>query len=369
MKRTFSVVAATAVCALVAAASASAATDVQQAQSGNWSGYVSGANGGSTKFKTVSGSWVVPTANCASAGEPTYSAFWVGLGGADDTEALEQDGTEANCSAAGAASYYAWYELVPKAPVRVDLTVSPGDHISSKVTVDGTSVSIWLSDETSGQTFSKTLSMSNPDTSSAEWIAEAPSQCDGSVSSCTPLPLTNFGTAQFTSSSATDADGHTGPISDPEWAATAVTLSPDAGSMGFEGASFTSTGGSGGATPSALTDDGSAFSVAYSSDGAGAQSGGSGFGAGSGGYSGGAGGYGDGSGGYGNGSGGYGYGGSGYGDGSGGYGYDGGGYGDGSGGYGYGDGSDGYGDGYGDGSGYYVVPGASSGDGGWIVIG
>ena len=35
-------VAATAVCALGAAASASAATDVQQAQSGNWSGYVSG---------------------------------------------------------------------------------------------------------------------------------------------------------------------------------------------------------------------------------------------------------------------------------------------------------------------------------------
>ena len=178
----------------------------------------------------MSGSWVVPTANCTTSGEPTYSAFWVGLGGADDTEALEQDGTETNCSAEGTASYYAWYELVPKAPVRVDLAVSAGDHISSKVTVDGTSVSIWLSDETSGQTFSKTLSMSDPDISSAEWIAEAPSQCDGSVSNCTPLPLTDFGTAQFTSSSATDTDGHTGPISDPEWAATAVTLSPDAGS-------------------------------------------------------------------------------------------------------------------------------------------
>ncbi len=125
--------------------------------------------------------------------------------------------------------------------MQVDLPVSAGDHISSKVTVDGTNVSIWLSDETSGQTFSKTLSMSDPDVSSAEWIAEAPSQCDGSVSNCTPLPLTDFGTAQFTSSSATDTDGHTGPISDPEWAATAVTLSPDAGTSGFEGASFSST--------------------------------------------------------------------------------------------------------------------------------
>jgi peptidase A4-like protein len=351
MKRAIGVVAATAVCALGAAASASAATDVQQAQSENWSGYVSGASGQSTQFKDVSGSWVVPTAKCTASGEPTYSAFWVGLGGAGDTDALEQTGTEANCSAQGTASYYAWYELVPKAPVRVDLPVSAGDHISSKVTVDGTSVSIWLSDETSGQTFSKTLSMSNPDVSSAEWIAEAPSQCDGSVSDCTPLPLTDFGTAQFTSSSATDTAGHTGPISDPEWAATAVTLSPDAGSMGFQGASFTSTGGSGGATPSALTDNGSAFSVAYASDGSSAQSSG-----------------------YGDGSGGYGYGGSGYGDGSGGYGYGGSGYGGGSDGYGYGYGGSGYGggsDGYGDdGGGYYVIPGATSSDGGtWVVIG
>jgi hypothetical protein len=377
MKRAIGVVAATAVCALGAAASASAATDVQQAQSENWSGYVSGTGSQGTTFKTVSGSWVVPTANCTSSDEPTYSAFWVGLGGAGDTEALEQTGTESNCSAQGTASYYAWYELVPKAPVRVDLPVSAGDHISSKVTVDGTSVSIWLSDETSGQTFSKTLSMSDPDVSSAEWIAEAPSQCDGSLSSCTPLPLTNFGTAQFTSSSATDTDGHTGPISDPAWAATAVTLSPDAGSMGFDGASFSSTGSSGGATPSALSTDGSAFSVAYSSDGSATQSGGAGgYGAGSGGYSDGSGGYSDGSGGYSDGSGGYGYGGGGYGsggdgygDGSDGYGYSGGGYGDGSDGYGYSGG--GYGDGYGDGGGYYVIPGAtSSGDGSsWVVVG
>jgi Peptidase A4 family len=370
MKRAIGVAAATALCALGAAATASAATDVQQAQSENWSGYVSGTGGQGTQFKSVSGSWVVPTAKCTSASQPTYSAFWIGLGGAGNKQALEQDGTESNCTASGSASYYAWYELVPKAPVRVDLAVSPGDHMSSKVTVDGTDVSIWLSDETTGQTFSKTLTMSNPDVSSAEWIAEAPSQCDGSVSSCTPLPLTDFGNVQFTSASATDVNGHSGPISDPEWAATAVTLSPDAGSMGFDGASLSSAGSSGGATPSALSSDGSSFSVSYAGDG-GAQSGGSGYGDGSGGYGYGGSGYGDGSGGYGDGSGGYGDPG-GYGDGSGGYGYPGGGYGDGSGGYGYGGGGYGYGGGgYGDGGGYYVIPGAtSSGDGGtWVVIG
>src|ERR1700749_294652 len=148
MKRAIGVMAAAALWALGAAASASAATDVQQAQSENWSGYVSGADGQGTQFKSVSGSWVVPAAKCTTASQPTYSAFWVGLGGAGDTDALEQTGTETNCTASGSASYYAWYELVPKAPVRIDLPVSAGDHISSKVTVEGTSVSIWLSDET-----------------------------------------------------------------------------------------------------------------------------------------------------------------------------------------------------------------------------
>ena len=57
--------------------------------------------------------------------------------------------------------------------------------------------------------------MQNPDTSSAEWIAEAPSQCD-STSSCTPLPLADFGTVQFTGASAT-ANGHTGSIDDSNW--------------------------------------------------------------------------------------------------------------------------------------------------------
>ena len=363
MKRAIGVVAATAVCALGAAASASAATDVQQAQSGNWSGYVAGATGESTTFKSVSGNWVVPAAKCTSASEPTYSAFWVGLGGADSTDALEQAGTEANCTSSGAASYYAWYELVPKAPVRIDLPVSAGDHISTTVDVDGTSVSISLKDESTGQSFSKTLTMSDPDTSSAEWIAEAPSQCDGSTTAtatadCTPLPLTDFGSVQFSSASATDSSGQTGSISDSAWSATAVTLASDESSLGFQGASYSPSGGSsGGATPSALSSTGSAFSVAYSADAGDSQSGSAGYG--SSGY--GSSGYGYG-GGYG--SDGYGYGSDGYG-----YGYGPGGYGSsgyGSSGYGYG--SDGYGYGVtGDGGWYLIVPsaGPDSAAGNW----
>jgi hypothetical protein len=330
--------AATAAAALAAVSTASAdSADIQQAASGNWSGYVAGASSDSsgTRFKSVSGSWVAPTAECTSgAGSgATYSAFWVGLGGAGQTQALEQAGTETNCSASGQASYYAWYELVPAAPVRISLAVRPGDRISTRVTAEGTAVDVSVSNQTTGQSFSKQLTMSNPDVSSAEWIAEAPSSCDSSLGDCTPLSLTNFGTVNFTSASATTTDGHTGSISDSNWSTAAVSLTPGDGSSGYQGVDLSTDGGSGSATPSSLSSDGSSFSVAYSASATGASTstGGQGYGGGDG-Y------------GYGGGDGyGYGYGGGspGYGGGGGGDGYDGGGYGYGSGGwsdsgYGYG---------------------------------
>jgi hypothetical protein len=299
-----------------AATSAPAATvDGPAAVSQNWAGYVAGG----TQFSSVSGSWVQPSARCGSG--QTYSAFWVGIGGSSNqSSALEQTGTQADCTADGGTDYYAWYELVPAAPVKLDLAIKPGDHISAKVSVSGSNVTVSLSDQTTGQSTTKMLQMDNPDTSSAEWIAEAPSACDGS-GACQTLPLADFGTVQFTGATAT-ANGHTGTISDPSWNAQAVQL----GSSGASEVSYGSDAGSSAASPSALSSDGSSFSV-----GAQASSASSGAAAG-------AGGYGDGSYGYG----GDGYGGDGYGAyPGGGYGY--GGYpGDGYGQYGYG-----YGDGYG----------------------
>jgi hypothetical protein len=331
--------AASVACALGAVPATSAAADVQQAASANWSGYVVGGSSGSSApdYRSVSGSWVQPTAKCTA--DSSYSAFWVGLGGAGQTEALEQDGTEANCSADGTASYYAWYELVPSAPVKVSMAVHPGDHITSKVTVNGTNVTVSLNNQTTGGSFTKTLQMSNPDTSSAEWIAEAPSSCQQGLASCTPLPLTDFGTMTFTNASATTTDGHTGTISDSDWTSSAVTLSPGASSSGFGDTQFASQESGAGATPSSLSSDGSSFSVAWSSDGGSSSSDTSGSYPSSGyGYSGGAGGSGYGGAGFGGGYGGYGgytgggYGGyGGYAGGGYGYGYAGGGYGS----YGY----------------------------------
>ena len=279
---------ATAACALgVVPASAAAATDVQQAASENWSGYVASAASGKS-FSSVSSSWVQPTASCTSGSG--YAAFWVGLGGSGSgsasssaasaygggpgasaasgqSEALEQAGTEADCSSSGQAKYFAWYELVPAAPVRLGLTITPGDHVTTRVRVSGTTVTINLSDATSGQSVTKTLSMSNPDTSSAEWIAEAPSACGQSASNCSPLPLANFGSVKFSGATATTSDGHTGPISDPAWTATEVALQSGAGGYGAPQFTSADASSSAGATPSSLSSNGESFSVAWS-DGA-----------------------------------------------------------------------------------------------------
>ena len=171
--------------------------------------------------------------------------------------------------------------------------------MSTSVTVNGSAVTITVSNDTTGQSTTKNVTMPNqPDVSTAEWIAEAPSQCD-STSGCQPLTLADFGKVGFTNSSAT-ASGHTGTISDSAWTAQPVTLSPGGGvtDVAASGSS------SGGAQPTDLSSDGSSFSVSYVGASSATTS--------TGGYDPSASGYG-----YGGGSGGYGYD-----PGSGGYGYD-----------------------------------------------
>src|SRR5690348_5280670 len=164
--------------------------------SSNWAGYA--VSGGT--FTDVKGTWVQPAVSCAAAGS-TYAAFWVGLGGTGDGNGgLEQTGTESDCEN-GQPSYGAWYELLPDISVSVPVTISAGDTISAEVSVDGTAATLALDDVTTGQTFTTTLTPSLLDTSSAEWIAEAPAECFGSR--CLPLQLANFGTVQFSGSTTT----------------------------------------------------------------------------------------------------------------------------------------------------------------------
>jgi hypothetical protein len=241
-----------------APAVSSAAVVPGQATSENWSGYAVGDPSGG-QFSSVSGSWVEPSADCSSGSG--YDAFWVGLGGtSQQTDSLEQVGTQVECDGSGQAQQFAWYELVPSGPVELNLTIHPGDHISARVSVNGTSVTVSLDDQTTEQQTTRTLQMSEPDVSTAEWIAEAPSQCDGS-GGCQPLPLADFGSVKFTNATATAA-GHTGPVSDPGWTAQPVQM---AAGPGFVSAGQGSSGA--GAQPSSLSGDGSAFSVTWLANG------------------------------------------------------------------------------------------------------
>ena len=249
-----------------------APADVVSQTSSNWAGYavtdngVAAQTGGTpTTFSNVSGSWTQPAATCSRGSGASYAAFWVGLGGfADGSQALEQTGTEADCTTAGKATYSVWYELVPAAPVTVKLKVAPGDSISASVGVTGQTVSIRIANATRNTVFTKTLTMTSPspDLTSAEWIAEAPSNC-GSYGGCRPLPLANFGTATFTSATAT-GNGHTGTIGDPAWSATAVSLQGTSGDL-FRGR-FASTVPTADATPGPLSPDGGSFAVTWAQD-------------------------------------------------------------------------------------------------------
>jgi len=220
MKKTSIAAFALAVALVWTVATASAGTAV----SSNWSGYaVTG-----TTFTSVSGSWVQPTVRCSSETTGTSaSAFWVGLGGdSSSSGSLEQTGTEAYCLADGTTHYSAWYELVPDAAVKVALKVSAGDRISASVTVNGTAVRVELRNLTTSRRFTKTLRMSAPDVSSAEWIAEAPSIV--TPGGTLVLPLTDFGAVRFSEATATSSKRHTGTISDSAWTATRIRLASGA---------------------------------------------------------------------------------------------------------------------------------------------
>jgi hypothetical protein len=251
-------------------ASAQAAT----ATSANWAGYAVRKTG--TAFRHVSGTWTVPAVDCTTGAE-SYSANWVGLGGySSSAKALEQLGTESDCSRSGTASYSAWFEVVPTAATTARMTIEAGDVVRASAAVRGTLVTLKLTDLTRGKTITKTVRAGVVDVSSAEWIVEAPSLCDGTTTSdasCAQSALANFGSTGFSAASATTSAGHTGTILDAAWTPVAITLrasarggpggflpgggGPGRGRGGLEPAS------SGGATPGALTASGDGFGVTY----------------------------------------------------------------------------------------------------------
>jgi len=162
------------------------------ALSTNWSGYA--ATGGNGAFTSVSASWTEPTATCGGHSNQ-YSSFWAGLDGFN-SNSVEQTGTDADCSGSTPV-YYGWYEMYPAFPVNFSNPVRPGDHMSASVTFSGSSTfTLVLQDATQGWTQNIVQNQTGLARSSAEVITEAPSS-GGRV-----LPLANFGTVSYSTSSA-----------------------------------------------------------------------------------------------------------------------------------------------------------------------
>jgi peptidase A4-like protein len=153
----------------------------------NWSGYADAGDPGG--FTSVSSQWVQPTATCRSGNQ--YSAFWVGLDGYSSSS-VEQTGSEVDC-AGRTAEYSAWYEMYPAYPVYFSNTVKPGDHFTGSVAYTAGKFVVTLTDSTESWSHTVTQAPAGQVRSSAEVIAEAPSSGSG------VLPLTNFGTVDFSS--------------------------------------------------------------------------------------------------------------------------------------------------------------------------
>jgi hypothetical protein len=159
---------------------------VSFATSTNWGGYAAA----STKYTSVTSTWVEPSASCGSG--TTYASFWTGLDGYASSS-VEQTGTLVECFG-GSPHQYSWYEMYPASPVYFSDTMTAGDTMVSTVSATSSGVfTLYLADTSRGWSHTVTKTNSSLARSSAEVIAEAP--YSGGV-----LPLANFGTVTFNTS-------------------------------------------------------------------------------------------------------------------------------------------------------------------------
>jgi hypothetical protein len=154
-------------------------------QSNNWFGYNQGAmEPGKTLFSSIAGDWTVPSATQHTSGQSEASSDWIGIGGGcADTKCtvtdstLIQTGTEQDVSGSGAASYSAWWEIIPAPSITItNMTVRPGDRMHASIVESPAASDVWtitLQDTTRGETFRTTVPYSSTHLS-AEWIEETP---------------------------------------------------------------------------------------------------------------------------------------------------------------------------------------------------
>jgi hypothetical protein len=146
-------------------------------QSSNWSGYVAGGG----PYAVVKGTFTVPGPVAGAPGDGQVSE-WVGVDGASpsDTSLIQAGVAEsADPQNPGGVSIQPWWEILPAAATNIStVPVSAGDRVTVTIWhLSGTSWEIKLTDDTNGQSYTTPPEQFTGAGSSAEWIVEAPAQC------------------------------------------------------------------------------------------------------------------------------------------------------------------------------------------------
>jgi hypothetical protein len=196
----------------------------------NWAGYaVSRRN---SRFDSVRATFFVPYLNCAKSPGATLSSDWVGLDGFVGTpDSVEQGGIGADCSSAGKATYYAWWEMFPRAETRTSVRIRAGDSVTATVSYSPAhkDFRISLADNTRGGTFAVTRKC--PDIkigkrhltcprNSAEVITEAPAT--GSAKHVVIAHLSDYGAVSFADLAIVSGSGHHGALVSTHWSTTKI---------------------------------------------------------------------------------------------------------------------------------------------------
>ncbi|EPT03236.1 hypothetical protein FOMPIDRAFT_1022551 [Fomitopsis schrenkii] len=174
--------------------------------SSNWAGAVLSTSAGT--WKSVTGTFTVPTPKTPSGGSGSYSASaWVGIDGDTCDSAILQTGVDFTIDS-GSVSYDAWYEWYPDYAYDFSgISFSAGDSVEVTVTATSTKAgTAKIENLTTGKTVSKSITSSSAlCEQDAEWIVEDFEE-DGSL-----VPFANFGTVTFSSASAGKSSGSSGP--------------------------------------------------------------------------------------------------------------------------------------------------------------
>ncbi|HEY2575787.1 MAG TPA: G1 family glutamic endopeptidase [Streptosporangiaceae bacterium] len=151
-----------------------------------WGGY---AITGTGPYKKITGSWNIPTMNCAHGGGD--ASPWIGIDGWSNGT-VEQIGIDLDCIN-GVDSYHPWVEMYPGPSDYFKETVHAGDTMTASVSVSNGTWTLTERDTATGwtKTFKRTP-QNPPQKTSAEAILE-------DVGSGGAPPVPDFNTVTFSS--------------------------------------------------------------------------------------------------------------------------------------------------------------------------